>query len=427
MPKSSRFIIKGGRTLSGTITPSGNKNAVLPMLAASVLADSPVVLQNVPLIDDVRTMLDILTELGAAVVVRGHTVRIDASRLRRTRLPASLCRRVRASILFAGPLAARHGRATLFPPGGDGIGRRPLHTHLIALRALGIRASGGSPFSFRRGRFRGADILLDEASVTATENTVMAACLAPGQTTILNAASEPHVQTLCHMLNAMGARIDGIGTNCLRIMGVASLNGVRYRVPPDHIEIGSYLAAAAVTGGGLTIRNVRAEDLRPIAPAFRKLGLTWTITENSLILPRRQRLAVLNDFGSTVSKIEDGPWPAFPSDLMSVAIVIATQARGTILFFEKMFERRMYFVDRLIDMGARIVQCDPHRVMVVGPCELRGTRLASPDIRAGMAMVIAALAAKGESVIDNAHTIIDRGYEKVEVKLRRLGADIRRA
>ena len=419
----SRLVISGGKRLSGAYAPGGNKNAVLPMLAACVLTDEPVVLHNVPLIQDVTTMLEILEHLGVSADLKDHTVRLCAKGLRKSRLPADLCRRVRSSILFAGPLAARLGRATLFPPGGDVIGRRRLDTHFEGLRALGIDIEGGHHFSFRRRSFAGARILLDEASVTATENVVMAAVIAPGATTIFNAACEPHVQDLCRLLAQMGASIQGIGTNYLRIEGVGALHGAEYSIQPDHTEIGSFLVAAAVTGGELTVEPAAPEHMAGIERVFGKLGIRW-ITENGrLQLRPRQKLRIVKDFGSSLPKVEDGVWPSFPSDLMSVAIVAASQASGTALFFEKMFESRMYFVDRLIEMGARIVQCDPHRVVVVGPSRLHGTHLASPDIRAGMAMIIASLCAKGTTTIDNADSI-DRGYEKVEEKMRSLGADI---
>ncbi len=421
----SHFVIQGGKRLSGTYTPSGNKNAVLPMLAAATLTDEPVVLRNVPLIKDVHTMLQILEYLGADVELRGHTVTIRAGKIRRRKLPADLCHRVRSSILFAGPLCARYSRAILSPPGGDGIGRRPLDTHFSGLRALGIDVRGDQVYRFECKKLKGADIVLDEASVTATENILMAAVIAAGRTTIYNAACEPHVQDLCLMLNKMGARIRGIGTNYLTVDGVTSMGGVSHRVCADHIEIASFIAASAVTGGDLTVSGVDAGTLTAIERGFHKLGVRWQIDRQTLHLPPAQKLRVENDHGSAVPKIEDGVWPHFPSDLMSVATVVATQAKGTVLFFEKMFESRMYFVDHLINMGARIVQCDPHRVMVMGPSRLRATRLPSPDIRAGMTMVVAALCARGQSVIGNAD-IIDRGYEAVEVKLRRLGADITR-
>lgn len=419
----ARFVINGGKRISGPYRPSGNKNAVLPMLAACVLTDQPVVLHNVPRIEDVSTMLEILEQLGVTVDLGDRSVTLCARGLRKRRLDPALCRRVRSSILFAGPLAARHGRATLFPPGGDVIGRRRLDTHFEGLRALGIEITGGQHYGFRRRALAGARILLDEASVTATENIVMAAVLAPGSTTVLNAACEPHVQDLCLILNQMGAHIRGIGTNSLQIEGVPALGGATYIVQPDHIEIGSFVAAAAVTGGELTAEPACADHLPTIERVFQRLGIRWTCEGGALRLRPRQKLRIARDFASAIAKIEDGTWPSFPSDLMSVAIVAATQASGTVLFFEKMFESRMYFVDRLIEMGARIIQCDPHRVVVIGPSRFHGMHLASPDIRAGMALLVAALCAKGTSVIDNAQCI-DRGYERVDEKLRALGADI---
>ncbi|MBM4148207.1 MAG: UDP-N-acetylglucosamine 1-carboxyvinyltransferase [Lentisphaerae bacterium] len=422
----ARFIIRGGVPLKGRLRVPGNKNAALPMLAATVLTDEPVCLSNVPQIEDVGTMLELLSELGADVKIAGHTVTVCARGLRRRKLNPALCRRARSTILFAGPMAARHGQVTVAPPGGDIIGRRRLDAHFLGLAALGISVHGKDRYIFRRGRFAGAQILLDEASVTATENVLMAAVLAPGTTTVYNAACEPHVQDLCHMLNRMGARIRGIGTNYLRIEGVASLHGVRHRVSGDYIDAASFIAAAAVTGGELIVEGVPVQHLEVIARPFRRLGVKWTVSDGEVRLPANQRLAIVNDFGSAVPKIEDGIWPAFPSDLMSVALVVATQARGDVLFFEKLFESRMHFADRLGDMGARMVQCDPHRIIISGRARLTGIHVVSPDIRAGMAMLIAALCARGESVIDNAQ-IIDRGYEAVDRRLRKLGADITRA
>lgn len=419
----SRFVIEGGRRIGGVYAPGGNKNAILPMLAASVLTEEPLVLHNVPLIADVLAMLAILEQLGVSVERQEHTVRLCARGLRRSRLDPALCRRVRSSILFAGPLVARLGRATLGPPGGDVIGRRRLDTHFEGLSALGARITGSRHYILRASALRGADLLLDEASVTATENIVMAAALAKGRTAIFNAACEPHVQDLCRMLNAMGARITGIGTNRLAVEGVERLGGTEHTVQPDHTEIGSFLAAAALTGGDLTVKGIVAEDLRPVFRVFEKLGVRCSCDGQDLHLPARQRLRVMHDHGIAVPKIEDGIWPSFPSDLMSIAIVMAVRATGTVLFFEKMFESRMYFVDRLIEMGARIVQCDPHRVVVDGPARLHGTHLASPDIRAGMALLVAALCARGQTVIENAQSI-DRGYEQVDEKLRALGAEI---
>ncbi len=421
----AEFIIRGGKRISGRHKTPGNKNAALPMLAACVLTDQPVTLQNVPLIQDVRTMLDILTELGADVALHGHTVTVCCAGLRKRRLDADLCRKVRSSILFAGPMAARYGKVTVSPPGGDVIGRRRIDTHLDGLTQLGITVEAEGNYVFKRETLKASDILLDEASVTGTENILMAAVLAPGRTTIYNAACEPHVQDLCHMLCKMGAVIGGIGTNYLTIEGVERLEGVRHRVAPDYVEAASFIAAAALTGGDLQVDGIVPADFAIIGKHFGRLGITWELGEKTLRIPKGQELAVQDDFGAAITKLEDGTWPNFPSDLMSVSIVLATQATGTMLFFEKLFESRMYFVDRLIEMGARIVQCDPHRVVVTGPTTLHGTKLSSPDIRAGMSLLLAALCAKGESVIGNAQ-VIDRGYEAVDHELRRLGADIER-
>lgn len=420
----ARFLVNGQRRIGGVFRPVGNKNAVLPMLAAALLTDQPVTLDNVPRIADVQVMLDLLASLGVEVERAGGTVTLRAAGLRRRHLDEDLCRRVRSSILLAGPLAARHGRAVIFPPGGDVIGRRRLDTHFAGLRALGMAIEGGRQFTFRRQQLRGAEVLLDEASVTATENVMMAATLARGRTTVFNAACEPHVQDLGLLLNRMGARIAGLGTNRLDIEGVESLRGARHAVGPDYIELGSYLAAAAATRGELAVEGLPEPlTLRVLERAFGKLGVAWTVANDRLTLPARQSLRVRPDLGAVTPKLEDGIWPAFPSDLMSVALVLATQARGGLLFFEKLFESRMVFVDRLIEMGARIVQCDPHRVLVSGPARLHGMHLAGPDIRAGMALLIAALCARGPSVIEGAE-VVDRGYEAVDEKLRALGADI---
>lgn len=422
----ARFIIRGGKPIRGQFIPAGNKNAVLPMLAACLLTDDEVKLQNVPLIEDVLTMLELLTRLGVDVSHQDHCVRLCARSLKKRTLDRDLCMRVRSSILLSGPLAARHGKATLYPPGGDIIGRRRLDTHFLGLTALGIQVSmGRGCYRFTRKRLEGDFLLLDEASVTATENILMASTLAAGKTVIFNAACEPHVQDLAMLLNKMGARISGIGTNRLEIDGVKSLHGAEHPVCPDHIEIGSFLAAAAMTGGSL---EIPCPDMNAIAPILRPLstlGLRVTFKNNNLCLPQVKNLRIYDDCGHSIPKIEDGPWPGFPSDLMSAAIVTASQAKGSVLFFEKMFESRMYFVDRLIDMGARIIQCDPHRVLVTGPARLHAVRVSSPDIRAGMAMVLAALCAKGVSSIENAQ-VIDRGHEKIEERLRLLGADIER-
>lgn len=422
----SRLLITGQRRLSGTFTPVGNKNAALPMLAACLLTDEPVILRNVPDIQDVRVMLELLQALGVGVDSKKGVVTLRAAGIRRTKLDRDLCRKVRASILLAGPLTARTGRAVVYPPGGDIIGRRRIDTHMTGLRALGMKVEGGDFYTFRAKKLRGAELLLDEASVTATENILMAAACADGVTTIYNAACEPHVQDLGALLNKMGARITGLGTNLIRVEGVEKLHGADHVIGPDYIEVGSYLCAAAVTGGDLVIQGFEDTATRAVMQrAFGKLGLTWKLENGALHQPAHRYFRVQRDLGGAVPKIEDGAWPAFPSDLMSVAIVLATQARGSMLFFEKMFESRMYFVDRLIEMGARVVQCDPHRVVVEGPARLHGIHMSSPDIRAGMAMLIAALCAKGTSVIENAQ-VIDRGYERVEERLRALGAEITR-
>lgn len=421
----ARFIIQGGQRIAGNFRPLGNKNAVLPMLAACMLTDKPVRLHNVPMIQDVRVMLELLETLGVKVIRDGHSVEIDSSPLKTADLPADLCRRVRTSILLAGPLAMRTGRATLHPPGGDVIGRRRLDTHFYGLEKLGMRLKiGDGLYVFERGAMQGADLLLDEASVTATEHILMTAVLTPGTTTIFNAACEPHVQDLCRMLVKMGARIQGSGTNLLTVEGVEALNGTEHEVGIDHIELGSFAAAAALTGGTLHIEQ--APDTltrRVIQKGFSRLNLKFEEKpDGSLFLPETD-LRVCKDMGGAIPKIEDGIWPAFPSDLMSIAIVLATQAQGMMLFFEKLFESRMYFVDHLLEMGANIVQCDPHRIVVNGPARLHGTLLTSPDIRAGMAMILAALCADGQSIIENAY-MVDRGYEAIDDRLRALGADI---
>lgn len=425
----SRFIIEGGHPLHGRHAAVGNKNAALAMLAACTLADGPVRLTNLPLIRDVRVLLDLLASLGAKVALdeAARAVAIDPSGIEARPLDRGLCRLVRASILFAGPLVARFGEAVIPCPGGDGIGRRRLDTHFEGLRGLGAEITETNPYVFRRrARLRGCRLVLDEASVTATENLVMAAVLAEGETTLYNAACEPHVQDLCRMLVSMGASIRGIGTNRLVIEGVARLAGTEARVGSDAIEAASFLAAAAATHGSLTVTGAEPEEFEVIARPFARLGVRWTRdAAGALHLPAVQELRIVNDADNAVPKIEDGIWPSVPSDVMSVLIVLATRAQGIILFFEKMFESRLYFVDHLIGMGARIVQCDPHRILVQGPSALRGTMVSSPDIRAGMALLVAALCAQGVTEIHNAESI-DRGYEKVEDALRRLGAAIER-
>jgi UDP-N-acetylglucosamine 1-carboxyvinyltransferase len=421
------FIIKGGQPLSGTIRPSGNKNAALPIVAASLLADEPVVIRNVPRILDVETMLELVASTGAGVERLGpNELRIDPRGLHRAGLDPALSARIRASVLLAAPLVARTGHCVLPPPGGDVIGRRRLDTHLLAFRSLGVRASFDRVLELEAERLRGGPMFLDEASVTATENAVMAAVLAEGETVIGNAACEPHVQDLCRFLVGLGARIDGIGSNLLRIQGVERLTGGEHTIGPDYIEVASFVALAAVTGGELVVEDVLVDDLRPVEVGFSRLGVTWALDGGRLRVPSDQRLEVQDDLGAAIPKIDDGPWPAFPADLTSMAVAVATQASGTVLIFEKMFENRLFFVDKLVGMGARIILCDPHRVVVSGPSRLYGERLESPDIRAGMAMLLAALAADGESVIGNVGQI-DRGYERIDERLRTLGANIERS
>ncbi len=420
-------MIEGGRPLSGRVQAAGNKNGALPILAATVLASEPVTLTNVPRIRDVETMVDLLADAGADAAWTGpNEVRVDPAGVRKTELDPDLSREIRASFLLAGPLLARFGEAKIPPPGGDVIGRRRLDTHIHAFAALGVEVRLNGGYDMHTDGLRGTRLYLDEASVMGTENAIMAAVLAEGETIVGHAACEPHIQDLCRFLVELGARIDGIGSNVLRIRGVERLHGGTYRIGPDHIEVASFAGLAAVTGGDVTIENVEPDDLISIVPSFRKLGIALEIGEDSLRVPPSQDLHVEDDLGGQIPKIESGIWPAFPADLTSIAVTVATQARGTILVFEKMFESRLFFVDKLVAMGARIILCDPHRVVVTGPARLYGQRLESPDIRAGMAMVIAALCAKGRSSIGNIRQI-DRGYERIDERLRALGASIERA
>ena len=424
-----QFVIEGGQAISGAITPSGNKNAALPLIAASLLTDQPVVLHNVPRIRDVSTMLKLVSDLGVDISEcdNGHTLRLQAANLRKANLDADLCRDIRASILLAGPLLARLRNVELPPPGGDIIGRRRVDTHFLAFKALGALIEANHQFRLHADRLIGADILLDEASVTGTENAIMAASLAEGTTILRNAASEPHVQQLCHLLNQMGAHMEGVGSNTLRIHGVRSLGGAEATIGADYLEVGSYIGLAAITDGELLIRNATPEHMGMIRLMFERLGARFEARGPDVFVPRGQSLTIVPDLGDRIPQIDDGPWPAFPADMMSTAIVLATQAAGTVLFHEKMFESRLFFVDRLIGMGARIILCDPHRCLVQGPNWLRAEPggVASPDIRAGMALMIAALCAQGTSVIRNIGQI-DRGYERIEEKLQRLGAKIER-
>ena len=420
------FAIEGGRPLNGRITASGNKNGALPILAACLLTSEPVTLANVPRIRDVDTMLELLADVGADVDWVGpNDVRVHAATIHKLELDPELCSRMRASFLLAGPLLARCGRVSVPPPGGDVIGRRRLDPHIHALAELGADIQVGSRYEMRADALTGNRIFLDEASVMATENAVMAAVLSPGETVIGNAACEPHVQDLCRFLGLLGARIQGIESNVLRVEGMESLRGGEWRIGSDHIEVASFIGLAAVTGGDLTIDDVHTRDLDPILPSFARLGVRVEMGESSVRVPAGQELAVRDDLGGQIPKIEDGPWPAFPADLTSIALTVATQARGTILIFEKMFESRLFFVDKLVNMGARVILCDPHRAVVTGPAQLYGERLASPDIRAGMAMLIASLCAEGTSSIGNIREI-DRGYERIDERLRGLGAQIER-
>lgn len=424
-----KFIIEGGIPLSGEVTPSGNKNAALPLLAATLLTEEPVTLKNVPLIGDVLAIRRLIESLGVRVEdVEPTTWRIDASQITPSGLDPDLCRKIRASILLAGPMIARTGHIQLPPPGGDVIGRRRIDTHILALKSLGAdfdydRAQ--NLFSFTANGLKGADILLDEASVTGTENAIMAAVLARGTTILRNAASEPHIQELCHMLNILGAQIENIGSNTLVIHGVERLHGGEFTIGPDYLEVISFVGAAVVTRGTIRIRNAGVQYLGMIRIVLNRMGVDWVVDGNDIIVPGTQRLSVDTDLGGAIPEIKTNVWPAFPTDLMSIIIVMATQARGSILFHDWMYPSRMYFTDKLVGMGAQIVLCDPHRCIVNGPTPLYGEKMESPDIRAGMALVLAALAAKGKSTIRNIGQI-DRGYQNVDQKLRQLGARIER-
>jgi UDP-N-acetylglucosamine 1-carboxyvinyltransferase len=422
-----QFLIDGGQPLCGTVTPAGNKNAALPLLAACLLTKQPVTLRNVPGIRDVQTMRQIITQLGARVEeLDPHTWRLQTPEVSDSDLSPDLCRRIRASMLIAGPMLARHGAIHLPLPGGDVIGRRRLDTHLLALESLGAKIDyDHAKFTMQADGLRGGDMLLDECSVTATENAIMAAVLADGATTIHNAASEPHVQDLCHFLNALGGRIENIGTNSLRIHGVAALHGGDYTIGADYLEVVSYIGAAAVTGGELRIRNAGVRHLDMIRLVFSRLGVRWTTDGDDILVPSGQALAVVPDLGGAIPEVKTNVWPAFPTDLTSIAITVATQATGTVLFHDWMFSGRMYFTDKLVSMGARIILCDPYRCLVQGPNTLQAEQLESPDIRAGMSLLLAALCARGQSVIRNIGQI-ERGYERIDEKLKALGAKIER-
>lgn len=424
-----KFIIGGGYPIKGEILPSGNKNAALPLLAACVLTDQPVILHNLPDIIDVETMRRLLESLGVQIKLLGnHTWQVHASQVRPADLDPDLCRQIRASILLAGPVVARTGELMLPPPGGDVIGRRRVDSHIFALSSLGARAEyerSEKVFKFTVDKLSGANIILDEASVTATENAIMAAVTAAGETVLRNAASEPHVQELCHFLNLLGARIENIGSNTLHISGVSKLSGGEFTIGPDYLEVVSFIGAAVVTKGSIRIRKAGPHHLDMIAGVFGRLGVEWNVDGEDIVVPEEQELRIKPDLGGAIPEISVMPWPAFPTDLMSIAIVVATQSHGSVLFHDWMYPSRMFFIDKLVNMGAQIVLCDPHRSIVQGPTTLYAETMDSPDIRAGMSMVLAALAANGESVIRNVGQI-DRGYEKIDKKLRALGARIER-
>jgi UDP-N-acetylglucosamine 1-carboxyvinyltransferase len=422
-----KFIIEGGSPLSGTMAPAGNKNAALPALAASLLTGEEVVLRNIPRIRDVEAMTELLGRLGASVEWRDeNVVAVRADQVSHTYVDPGWAERIRASFLLAGPLLARFGEAEMPPPGGDVIGRRRLDPHLDAFRALGAQVQYDRGYLLRaRDGLHACDFFMDEPSVMATENALMAAALTPGSTVIHNAATEPHVQDLARLLMQMGARIEGIGSNRMIVHGQEELGGADYAIGPDYIEIGSFIALAACTGGELRVKDVVQDDLRMTRLAFERLGCQIEFEDGDAIVPPGQVLRVRDDEGEAISKIEDGPWPAFPADLTSIALAMATQSHGMVLIHEKMFENRLFFVDKLVSMGARVIVCDPHRAVVSGPSRLHGERMESPDIRAGMAMLIAALCAEGTSEIGNIRQI-DRGYERIDERLRALGARIER-
>ena len=424
---SIKYVVEGGRTLSGSIEPAGNKNAALPIIAAALLTRDRVTLHNVPRILDTETLVELVRSVGASANwTDTNTLEIEAKNLSAKELDPVLCANIRASILLAGPMLARCGEIALPPPGGDVIGRRRVDTHFLAFEQLGADYfTTDNRYQFRAEKLVGADVFLDEPSVTGTENALMAAVAAEGTTILRNAASEPHVQDLAHFLVAMGARIEGIGTNTLMIHGGSSLGPATHRIGPDHIEVGSFIGLAAVTRSELTVKNAGVQHLRSIRMGFERLGIECDVDGDDLIIPADQPRDIRSDLGGHVPKLEDQPWPAFPADVMSIAIVTATQCNGLILMHEKMFESRLFFVDKLIGMGARIVLCDPHRVLVAGPSKLRGARVESPDIRAGMAMLLAALCADGTSTIHNARQI-ERGYERIDQRLNALGAKITR-
>ncbi|MBN2257788.1 MAG: UDP-N-acetylglucosamine 1-carboxyvinyltransferase [Anaerolineaceae bacterium] len=421
-----QFIIEGSIPLKGDITPSGNKNAALPLLAACLLTDEPVILHNIPEIRDVHIIRCLLESLGVEIsTIKPHSWRIHAGEVRPADLDPDLCRKIRASILLAGPMTARAGELHLPPPGGDVIGRRRVDTHILAMKAMGAQVNYDRTFHFSAKRLIGADILLDEASVTGTENAIMASATAKGNTILRNAASEPHVQELCHLLNSMGAKISNIGSNTLNIEGVDKLHGSEFTIGPDYLEVVSFIGAAVATHGSIRIHQAAPQYMDMIALVFKRIGVEWLVEGKDIIVPAEQKLEIEPDLGGAIPEISVMPWPGFPSDLMSIAIVMATLSKGSILMHDWMYPSRMYFTDKLVGMGAHIVLCDPHRAIVQGPSHLYGEKMESPDIRAGIALLLAALSARGKSIIRNISQI-ERGYEKVDEKLSALGANIKR-
>lgn len=422
------FLIQGGYPISGEMTASGNKNAATKMIPACLLTDEPVVLHNVPDIGDVRVEIDLMRKLGAEVEwTAPRTLRVHAREIKTAALDFTLATKIRASVVFAGALMGRMGEVWLPLPGGDSIGERRLDTHALALNKLGahIELKDGA-LHMQSDGLRGANILLSEASVTATENAIMAAVLADGRTVIRNAASEPHVQDLCVMLNGLGAQIEGIGSNQITVTGVNRLHGGEARVGADFMEVGSFIGAAVVTGGELRIREADPQHLDMIALVFERLGVAWETSGQDIFVPASQPLIVVPDLGGRIPTIKAQPWPGFPPDLMSIALVVATRSAGAVLFHDWMYESRFFFTDKLVRMGARVTLCDPHRVLVQGPTAFKSAPyISSPDIRAGMAILLAALAARGETRIANVQQI-DRGYERVDERLRTLGARIER-
>jgi UDP-N-acetylglucosamine 1-carboxyvinyltransferase len=422
----AKFHIEGGQTLSGVVTPSGNKNEALPTLMACLLTDEPVTYKRMPKIGDVLTTCEVLADLGVTVTWETHdTLTLCAKNLKYKVPDPQLCSKIRASILLLGPMLARFGRVELSLPGGDVIGARRIDTHWEGIEALGGTLKLTSAITGEIKTIQGTDVYLDEPSVTGTENLLLLAVKCKGTAILHNAASEPHVVGLCNLLNAMGAKISGIGSNRLVIEGVQTLKGATHTIGPDFMEVGSFLCLGAIAGGKVTIKDTRPDDLGFVLKTLARLGINPEIKGKDMTIDGSKPLVMKKDIGGRIGTIYSGPWPAYPTDLMSVAIVAATQSKGTLIFFEKMFEGRMFFTDKLMQMGANIVLCDPHRIVVSGPAKLYPARLNSPDVRAGMSLIMAALIAEGTSVIDNIYQV-ERGYFDIEKKLKGLGAKITR-